>query len=148
MFGYINRIASAHKGIASGAGFLMGYLAASPLKHPFMALAALATGGEYIKRKREAEAMDAARGAAIASYQGCMAQHGENCEAEAKQAAIRVGFAKMQGRKPGKLRLIFAWLFGAGALACLAAGDGSSAAINAALCAVLAWPSIRALRQD
>lgn len=96
MWNTINRVASAHKGIARAGGFLMGYLAASPLKHPFMALAALATGGEYLKRKREAEATDAARQAAVASYRDCH-DTPEKCEADAKAAAVQAGLDAMHG---------------------------------------------------
>jgi hypothetical protein len=150
MWNTINRVAATHKGIARAGGFLMGYLAASPLKHPFMALAALASGGEYLRRKREAEAMDAARNAALIVGEtdpACRDPKSADCLDHARAAAVNAGTAVLH-RGGGMLRKLGAFLFAVVTITTLVHGELVNAAISAGLCVACAWPYLPSIRHD
>ena len=149
MWGSINRLAKANPTLARGGGFLVGYLAASPLKHPFMALAALATGGEYLRRKREAEAMDAARNAALMvgkTDPACRDPKSADCLDHARAAAVNAGAAALH--KGGMLRKVGTFLFAVVTITTLVHGELVNAAISAGLCIACAWPYLPSIRHD
>lgn len=98
IFSALNRLAKSNPTLARGGGYLLGYLAASPLRHPFAALAALSIGGEYLKRKREAAAMTAARLAAITTAKmdpACRDPRSAECLDHARANAVRAGMSAM-----------------------------------------------------
>lgn len=140
------RTLARNRTLAAGGGFLLARAALAG--NLFAQLGALWTLGAYQEAKQDKATM-AARLAAIQvgkTDPACRDPRSPKCLDHAKAAAVQAGTAAMS--KPGKLRKVGAWLFVAGALACFAAGDGSSAAINAGLCIACAWPWIRALRPD
>ena len=135
------RTLSRNKALARTGGFLLGRAAVSG--NLFAQLASLWLGAQWLEQRKLAAAKQAASDAAIADYQDCRQNGGDDvtCKEESKAAAVQAGTAAM--RKPGKLRMIGAFVFGAGALACLAHGDLMDAAINAGLCILCAWPWLR-----
>ena len=146
MIGYaLNRLAKGHKVAASAGGALLGYMAASPFRHPFAALAALGIGSEYLERKKEANAMAEARKAALMTGtvdKACRADpHSAECVEHVKTAAVASGQAAM--RRGGMLRVMLAWLFGIAVLANAAHGDWSNAVLCAVLFLIAARPYLR-----
>jgi hypothetical protein len=135
------RTLSRNKTLASTGGFLLGRAALSG--NLFAQLASLWLGAQWVEQRKLAAAKQAASDAAIAGYQDCRQNGGDDvtCKEESKTAAVQAGTAAMS--KGGMLRKIGAFVFGAGALATLAHGEFVNAAINAGLCLLCAWPWLR-----
>ena len=102
MINSINKLAKANPTLARAGGFLLGYLAASPFKHPFAALTTLGLFGEYFRQKKIDTAEQAARDAAIEvgkTDPACRNLSSPTCVAHAKAAAIAAGEAAMGPRR-------------------------------------------------
>lgn len=96
MWSRINNIARRNKPLGFAAGGILGWFAWS---RPFAAIASLGILSEWVRRKKEAQAMKAARLAAITTGKNdaaCVADiHSAECAEHVKAVAIKAGQTAM-----------------------------------------------------